>query len=97
MSFDINDLKVCQIVYVKPVGNAARWLEGDILEHIKESEVEKVGNKFFYLKEYQRYKFGLKYVNSKIISNISECSISYEVYLSKQEIIDDLEKKQSGT
>lgn len=92
MKFNIKDLKVGQIVYVKPIGNAARWIKGDILEHVREVEVEKIGNKFFYLKGYSRSKFGFKYEDSNSCTNISDYCADYEIYLSKQDIVDELEQ-----
>lgn len=94
MRFDIKALKVGQKVYVKPVGNSARYIKDNILDNIKESEVEKIGKKYFYLKEFSREKFGFEYADSNICSSISDYSANFEVYLSKQDIMDDIERNK---
>lgn len=78
-------MKVGQIVYVKKVGNAARFCKED--ELVSEEVVEKVGNKYFYLKDYYRAKFSIERM-----CDVSEYSSSCHVYLTRQEIEDEMER-----
>ena len=78
-------MKVGQIVYVKKVGNSARYCKED--ELISEEVVEKVGNKYFYLKHYTRVKFSIERM-----CDVSEYSYNYNVYLTRQEIEDETER-----
>ena len=88
MKINIKDLKVGQIVFVRKVGSSARYAQDPIVEAV----IEKVGVKYLYLKGYISSKFGFEYPESSVVRDISEHSANYEVYLSKQEIIDDIEK-----
>jgi len=55
-------LKVGQIVYLKPINNKSRYITDDIIDHIEEATVEKIGNKFFYLKGHRKTKFSIEYM-----------------------------------
>lgn len=78
-------MQVGDRVYLKPVNNQARYIKNDILNHIKEAEVEKIGKKYFYLKGYSM-KFGV----TEMI-DISNYCANYQVYTSLQEIKDEEE------
>lgn len=79
-------MKIGDIVYVKPINDRARCFKDDILNHIETDTVEKVGKKYFYLKNYPRYKFEFD-----TMCNVSNCSSSWRVYLSMQEMYDEKE------
>lgn len=68
-----------QKVYVKKIGNAARNRKPEDL--VTEEIVEKVGKKYFYLKDYYREKFSIEEMR-----DISEYSSNCAVYESKKEI-----------
>jgi len=78
-------LKENQIVYVKRVNNAVRGRNKDDL--IFETTVEKIGNKYFYLKERPKSKFSINEMR-----DITEYCSNYQVYLTMQEIRDEEEK-----
>jgi hypothetical protein len=77
-------MKVGQVVYVKRVGNAAR--RRDEKDLVTEETIEKVGNKYFYLKGYYRYKFSIEEKR-----DISEYSSNFIVYESMKEIEEETE------
>ena len=71
-------LKVGQKVFVKP-------FKGD-LEDVKEYEIEKVGTKYFYLQGFMFVKFSIDEME-----DASKNSSEFKVYLTRQEIEDELE------
>lgn len=79
-------MKVGDKVYLKPVNNQARYIKNTLLDNIKEATIEKIGKKYFYIKEYPIYKFGIEKMQ-----DISNYCANYEVYLSLQEIKDEEE------
>jgi hypothetical protein len=82
-----HDLKVGQMVYVKPVGNRARGID-DIMNHIKETEIVKIGTKYFYLKGFRDMKFSIDTMTDSL--DYGYCR-SYVVYTNMQQIIDEKE------
>lgn len=90
---NIKDFKVGQTIYLKKVGNVASGIdENSIEDHILEEKVLKIGNKYIYLEgaRFDRMKFGIGHHD--IIMDISEYSSNYYyLYLTKQEIYDELE------
>jgi hypothetical protein len=80
-------MKVGQKVFVRRVGNAARHREKD--ELISEEIVEKIGRKYFYLKDFYKCKFCLEDMH-----DVSEYTSNYYVYLTKQEILDENEQSE---
>ncbi len=84
-------IKVGSTVYLKPINNAARYGRKDILEKV----VLKKGRKYFYVgntgeTEIRRmFKFSLE-----DMTEVTEYSPDWELYLSKQDIIDKEEKKK---
>lgn len=81
-----NKLIVGQTVFVRPIGNASRWHTGDVLTHIKEAKIEKIGRKYFYLEGYRSEKFGIEEMR-----DISDYSSDFEIYISMQDIKDKIE------
>jgi hypothetical protein len=79
-------MNVGDIVYLKPLNNNARYCKDGILNHIKQGEVVKVGKKYFYIKGYERQKFGIEEMH-----DISEYCAGWQVYHSIQEIHDEVE------
>ena len=80
-------LKVGDIVFVVPIGpNNTRHMKGSILDNIKEETIEKVGNKYFYLKGWVREKFSIETMQD--VSNYCE---DWKVYTDKQQILDEVE------
>jgi hypothetical protein len=77
-------MKVGQEVYVRKIGNSARHIKSEDL--ITKEIVEKVGNKYFYLKDFCRTKFG-----REEMCDISEYASNFVVYESLQEIKDENE------
>ncbi|CAI6273794.1 hypothetical protein NRS6186_11415 [Bacillus subtilis] len=84
-------IKVGSTVYLKPIYNAARYGRKDILEKI----VLKKGRKYFYVgntgetETRRMFKFSLEDMRE-----VAEYSSDWELYLSKQEIIDEEEKEK---
>ncbi|WP_252500843.1 beta barrel domain-containing protein [Bacillus subtilis] len=84
-------IKVGSTVYLKPINNAARYGRKDILEKV----VLKKGRKYFYVgntgetETKRMFKFSLE-----DMKEVTEYSPDWELYLSKQEIIDKEEKKK---
>ncbi|WP_413154934.1 hypothetical protein [Bacillus subtilis] len=84
-------IKVGSTVYLKPINNAARYGRKDILEKV----VLKKGRKYFYVgntgetETRRMFKFSLE-----DMKEVTEYSPDWELYLSKQEIIDKEEKKK---
>ncbi len=84
-------IKVGSTVYLKPINNAARYGRKDILEKV----VLKKGRKYFYVgntgetETRRMFKFSLEDMRE-----VTEYSPDWELYLSKQEIIDKEEKKK---
>lgn len=80
-------MEVGQKIYLKPVNNRERGIR-DIREYIKKVTVSKVGRKYFEVEE-MNMKFDLVEMR-----DVSQYVAEYEVYLSKQEILDELEFKE---
>lgn len=80
-------MKVGDTVYVIPIGpNNTRYIKDSILNHIKEGVVEKIGNKYFYLKGWSREKFSIE-----DMMNVTEYCKDWKVYINKQKIYDKVE------
>jgi hypothetical protein len=77
-------MEVGQKVFVKKINDAARYINPYNL--ISEKVIEKIGKKYFYLKDWQGCKFDIE--QKRDISNY--CS-RFQVYLSMQEISDENE------
>lgn len=73
-----------QVVFVKKVGNAARWRKED--ELVEEEIVERVGKKYFYLQGFRNHKFSIEEMR-----DISDYTSDFYVYLTMQEIKDEAE------
>jgi hypothetical protein len=84
-------LKVGEVVYVEPICNALRELEGGILSNVKEYKVVKVARKYFYI-ELGYHK--LKCYISDGLENQGEYSPDYKAHLSLQTIKDEIEVKE---
>ena len=78
-----HELKVGQKVYLKPVNNAARHSN-----EIVEAEIIKVGRKYFEVDK--GYHYSRKYHISDL-KQATDMVADYEVYMSKQEILDERE------
>ncbi|MCY7947968.1 hypothetical protein P8891_06505 [Bacillus atrophaeus] len=84
-------IKVGTPVFLKPVNNAARYGRKDILEKV----VLKKGRKYFYVgntgetETRRMFKFSLE-----DMKQVTEYSADWELYLSKQEIINQEEKRK---
>jgi hypothetical protein len=76
------ELKTGQTVYIKPVGNNARYDQ-----EIKEGVVSKVGKKWFEIENYHRCRFSIETGSHDGGQYIS----GYQVYSSMQEIEDEQE------
>ena len=74
-------LKVGMNVWIETTGNLARYGS-----EIFETEVVKIGNKYFYLDFDKEKKFNFKTGQEK-----SEYCKNYQVYFTKQEILDERE------
>lgn len=83
------DFKVGQTVYLRLTGNAARGRTGDDL--IREAKVVSVGRKYITVSSgyYGEVKFDLENFREKTNS-----CIDYELFLTKQDIFDDIEKNE---
>lgn len=78
-----------QTIYLKPVGNRARGMDDDnIINSVKIATVDKVGRKYFTIKEYTRLKFHLDKMHDGF-----DYSPTFHAYISKQDIVDELECK----
>jgi hypothetical protein len=80
------ELKIGQKVFVKPIGNATRGIKDNILNHIIETEIERIGNKYFYLKRFRNEKFS--------IEDGTDISSTFRVYLNLQDIKNDIESSE---
>lgn len=79
-------MKVGQIVFVKKIGNETRGVRPENL--ITEEVIKKIGNKYFYLKDYCS-KFSIEEMR-----DISGYASSYVVYESMKEIEEGQEYNQ---
>lgn len=86
----MNKLMVGQKVYLKPVNNRSRYIEDSIINHIKEYEIKKVGRKYFEVwekdKGYSTEKFHIEDLRQHTVY-----SPDWELYLSRQDILDEME------
>ncbi|MFV4887538.1 hypothetical protein RY279_19035 [Bacillus velezensis] len=84
-------IKVGIPVFLKPVNDAARYGRKDVLE----KTVLKIGKKYFYVGDTgetetrRMFKFSLE-----DMTQATEYSADWELYLSKQEVIDEEEKER---
>ena len=83
-----DELKVGQIVFLKPVGNAARYVRDDILNNLIETEITKIGRKYFYVSKFRDKKFSLENMADKLDYGYRR---DYEVYTDIQDIKDEIE------
>ena len=79
-------MKEGDIIYLKPIGNAARWSE-----QIQEATITKVAKKYFYV---QPSFYGRFYIDSMAQDN-GEYISNYEAYLSMQDIADEKELNEN--
>ncbi len=90
---NIKDLAVGQVVYTKKINNNARYLrdtKAPIESYIEEVTIEKIGRKFFYITERKGVKFGVGHHD--LLFNISDHCASWQVYINKQDIYDEVER-----
>jgi hypothetical protein len=73
-------LEIGQKLFLKPVNNRARYGNNEI----KEATVSKVGRKYFEVSELSRTKFEID-----SLREVSEYVPDWEVYFSKQQILDE--------
>ncbi len=78
-------IKVGRKVYLKPVNNAERWGNKEILE----AEIVKVGRKYFELDIARAKKY---YIET--LKQATDYAPDYELYFSRQEILDEREYEQ---
>lgn len=78
----MNKIEVGTKLYLKPVNNMARY--GKV--EIKEVEVTKVGRKYFEVDGFSRTKFAIEG-----LKQFTKYSPDWEVYFSKQDILDETE------
>lgn len=93
----MKDVKVGDTVYLLPVGNADRYTKHlPAEEKLQEATVTKVGRKYFYLDKHPLDKFGNRYDEDHrgYYQDVSEYSANYEVYLSKQALVDKHERER---
>lgn len=83
-----NKLSVGQKVYLKPINNAARY--GD--KELKEQVIKKIGKKYFFVgsEESNNERFWTKF-SIEELREVSNYSPDWELYFSKQEILDEQE------
>ena len=89
---DIKDFKVGQTVYVRLYGNAAEGKSEDKI--IEEWIVTKVGKKYLYAKPKEGWGRDVIFEKRRYDDNFvnkTEYSISYVIYLDKQDILDEME------
>jgi len=80
-------MKAGDTVFVVPVGpNNTRYMKGSILDNIQEKTIEKVGNRYFYIKGWVREKFSLE-----TMQDVSNYCKDWKVYINKQQIYDEAE------
>lgn len=82
-------MEVGQTVYLKPIENMARGIKDDIINHVIESKIFKIGRKYFYVEQWKDIKFSI----SNLMEVSDGCS-DWKVYFSKQDIIDEQEYKE---
>lgn len=85
-------IKTGQPIFLKPCGNMARGSSGNKL--IK-ATVDKIGNKFFTIKGASNIRDGEKVHIDSLMHNNGQFSAQFKVYLSEQELSDELELEQS--
>ena len=80
-----------QVVYLVPVNDNARYIEDNILNHVVEAKIDRVGKKYFYLegRKFARKKFGIEEMRD--ISNY--CS-DWNVFVKHQDIVDELDRSR---
>lgn len=83
------ELKVGDKVYLKPI-NSRYITNNNILEHIKECEIKKIGRKYFEVWEKNKEWTTLRF-RVEDFQQVSHYSIDWELYFNKQEIIDEIE------
>lgn len=81
-------MEVGQTVYLKPIENMARGIKDDIINHVIESKIFKIGRKYFYVDQWKDIKF-----NISNLMEVSDGCSDWKVYFSKQDIIDEQEHK----
>lgn len=90
-------VEVGQRVYVKKIGNEARYLDNKkapIDEYISEAEVVTVARKYFTLKGFGVYLDGSRFFLDGGNDDQRGYISRYQVYLSKQDIYDEEEAKK---
>ncbi len=80
-------LTIGQTLFVVPINDAARIHKSTLIIH--ESKIISVGNKFFKLEGYQ-----LRFHISTLMQCAGQFHPQYKCYLSKQDILDEQERKE---
>lgn len=75
-----NKLKIGQIVYGEPLGNAARYNK-----EIKEFTVASLGNKYFTLNNEKGYSHRIKF-SYETMNEVCQYSSDWHIWLSKKDI-----------
>jgi len=87
-------MKVNQLVILKPVGDNARYIKDDIMNHLEEWEIIKVGRKYVTVRlpnsNTGEIKFDME--DHRQVVNCGGCY--WELYLSVQEILDEAESER---
>lgn len=92
MDINVNKIVVGQKVFIKIIerSNAARYIKSDTIDDwIYEGTVIKVGRKYITVKFNNGYEE--KFDKEHDYINISKYSADYQLYLTKQEIVDKME------
>ena len=86
-------IKVGMTVYLKPIGanNTRQIKNGNLLDHVREATVSKVGRKYFYL-DGSSDKYDIN-----TLEHTSEHYYDMKAYLNLQDIKDEIEASQLET
>lgn len=78
-------------VFLKPINDNARWIKDDIMNHIEEWEISKIGRKYLtVIRNSNRNSYIKFYIDTlQHFVNIGSCC--YNLYFSIQEIHDEAE------
>lgn len=82
VTIEKSGLKVGQVVYLEPLGNAARYST-----EIKPATICSLGKKYFAVEEFPRNRFSIE----ELIHDGGQYSPQYKVHLSLQDIQDEKE------
>jgi len=79
-----------QTVYLKPIGDNAGYIKDDIMNHIEEWKITKIGRKYFYVNNKEDSFWELKF-DKEDNRQTSNYGCKWSLYFSIQEILDEEE------